>query len=83
MIDRNYIAAILENAKACDPSLRTTVSCQELSELCRVYLAWLDAPTSRMIQTFTYDNDFLAATDISADDEERLSGKTVRLVEVK
>lgn len=52
---------------------------EEIEELCRVYLAVHDAPTSML----SYGGEYLAAKDLVLDDELTLYGKTVRLVEVK
>ncbi len=80
MIDRERIKEILEDSLS--EARRTDfvpAQDEELSELCRVYLAWLDAPASMLY----YDSEYLAAKDLGLDDELRLHGKTVRLVEVK
>jgi len=60
-----------------------TITVEMLKELCRVYLAWMDAPTCRAY----YGNDDYGAVTFSVDLSEewkcRLSDSILRLVEVQ
>lgn len=76
MIDREYLQSLRELHQECRVA---EIPESVFDELCRVYLAVHDAPTSILL----YDGEYLAAKDLVLDDELTLYGKTVRLVEVK
>lgn len=78
MIDREYVEK--KHIKARNWQGQISVNASALAELCRVYLAWLDAPEARPLE--------LQCNGFDDPDRERLdklvkSGKRVRLVEVK
>jgi hypothetical protein len=84
VIDRERIKEILEDSLS--EARRTDfvpAQDEELSELCRVYLAWLDAPEAWMSYNI---EEYMCAHGNDAAEQERIDaadGKRVRLVEVK
>lgn len=84
MIDRERIKEILEDSLS---EYRRTdfvpPQDEEMAELCRVYLAWLDAPEAWM--SFNIEAYMCAhGNDESEQDKiDSVDGKRVRLVEVK
>lgn len=73
VIDRERIEDVLERNKDGFPIL----SVNELDELFRVYLAWLDAPETEISESHLCDLGLLS------DDAMALRGKRVRIVGVK
>lgn len=79
MIDRERIETMQRRSESWYEPL--TISPEALSELCRVYLAWLDAPEGRAdlhpVHSNAVEVFYMSTTG------KELDGKQVRLVEVK
>lgn len=73
MIDREKVLALLGVANAEGQAVKLKPS--ELAELCRVYLAWLDADEQEVFEHWSGNGELYPDSD--------LIGKRVRLVEVK
>lgn len=59
------------------------ISVDEVEELFRVYLAWMEAPEAKLAWSFGDEGEYTFEIEASYETKNKVDGKRVRLVEVK
>lgn len=83
MIDRKYLKALREANSFARTESTVIVGVEEFDELCRVYLAYLDAPVDRAGYYSQPPMRAVTGCYFTGPDAASMCGKWYRLVEVK